>query len=253
MEEKTRILIVDDDTSLRRSMSLVLGRKGYIVATAEDGPEAIELVKERPFDMVFVDIKMPVMDGVETHRRIKEIRPDAIVMMMTAYTVEDMVQQALVDGAYGIIHKPLDMEKVIPSIEEAKESKHGALILVVDDDPRVCDTINSMLAQRGYRVGVAHTGEAGIDMAREEAYDIIFIDMNLPTINGLETYLAIKEVNPEAVAIMMTGYRDEMADLVEKALRNSASSCLYKPFNMGEILSLVKESEKRTRKAKGSG
>ena len=84
----------------------------------------------------------------------------------------------------------------------------------------------------------------GIDIAKEEAYDIIFIDMRLPTINGLETYLAIEEVNPEAVAIMMTGYRRETADLVEEALRNSAYSCLHKPFNMVELLNLVSNSEK---------
>ncbi len=85
MNHKANILIVDDNTSLCKTMSFVLGRKGYAVATARDGPEAIERVKENPFDMIFMDIKMPLMDGVETYRRIKQIRPEAVVMMMTAY------------------------------------------------------------------------------------------------------------------------------------------------------------------------
>ena len=241
MEEKANILIVDDNISLCKTMSFVLGRKGYTVTTAKDGPEAIERVKKNPFDMIFMDIKMPLMNGVETHRRIKKIRPEAVVMMMTAYAVEELVQKALQEGAYGITYKPLDIERMVAVIEEAREAKEGALILVVDDDPGTCITLRNILIKRGYGVGIAHTGEEAIAMAQERAYDIVFIDVKLPTINGLETYLAIKEINPEAVAIVMTAYRQEVADLVEEALKNRAYTCLYKPFDMEEVLKLVDE------------
>ena len=99
MEEKASILIVDDNISLFKTMSFILGRKGYAVTTAENGLEAIERVKERPFDMIFMDIKMPILDGVETYKRVKKVRPEAVVMMMTAYTVDGLVQEALKEGA----------------------------------------------------------------------------------------------------------------------------------------------------------
>jgi CheY-like chemotaxis protein len=248
MEDKSRILIVDDNVSLGKTMSFVLGRKGYAVTTARDGLEAIERVRERPFDMIFMDIKLPFMDGVETYRRIKQIRPEAVVMMMTAYTVEDLVQQALEEGAYGILYKPLDIEKVIAVIEKAREARQGALILVVDDDPGTCTTFKNILIKRGYKVGIAHTGEEAIALGQAAAYDIIFVDMKLPTINGLETYLAIKAINPEVVAIMVTAYRHELADLVEEALRNHAYTCLYKPLDMAEVLRLVDEIRERKQK-----
>lgn len=250
MEEKANILIVDDNTSLCRTMSFVLGRQGYAVNTAKDGLEAIERVKERAYDMIFMDIKMPLMDGVETYRRIKGIRPEAVVMMMTAYAVEDLVQQALEEGAYGIVYKPLDIEKVVATIEEAAEAKEGALVMVVDDDPGTCITLRNILIRKGYEVGVANTGEEAIVMAQERVYDIIFIDMKLPTINGLETYLAIRETNPKVVAIMMTAYRQEMSDLVEEALHSSAYTCLYKPLEMAELVSLVEEVRKRKERAR---
>ena len=123
MEKKASILIVDDDISLCQTMTLILGRKGYAVATATDGPEAIARVKEKPFDMIFMDIKMPLMNGVETCRKIKKIKPEAVVMMMTAYAVEDLVQKALQEGAYGITYKPLDVERVIAVIEEARRAR----------------------------------------------------------------------------------------------------------------------------------
>jgi len=240
---------VDDNVSLCRSMSLVLERKGYAVTTASDGPDAIAMVEERHFDIIFMDIKMPLMDGVETYKRIKKMRPEAVVMMMTAYAVEELVQEALQEGAYGIIYKPVDIEEVVAIIERARQDCEGALILVVDDDPEICTMLNDTLITRGYQVGTAYTGEEAILMAQERAYDIIFIDMKLPTLDGLETYLAIKEVNPEAVAIMMTGYRREMADLVEEALMNNAYTCLYKPIDMEEVVRLVDEILERQKKA----
>jgi two-component system response regulator HydG len=123
MKERANILIVDDDIGLCKTMTLILGRKGYAVTTAQDGMEAIERVQERPFDITFMDIKMPLMSGVETYRRIKKIRPEAVVMMMTAYAVETLVQEALQEGAYGITYKPLDIERVIAIIEEARADK----------------------------------------------------------------------------------------------------------------------------------
>jgi len=130
-----RILIVDDNASLCRTMSLVLARRGYAVTTAKDGPQAISRVKENPFNTILMDIKMPLMDGVETYRRIKKIGPEVVVIMMTAYAVENLVQEALQEGAHGIIYKPLDIEEVIAVIEEARQANEGALVLAVHDDP----------------------------------------------------------------------------------------------------------------------
>ena len=126
MENQSHILIVDDNISLCKTMSFVLERKGYAVSTANSGREAIEKVQERPFDLIFMDVKMPHMDGVETYRRIKEIKPGAMVMMMTAYAVEDLVQEALQEGTYGIVYKPVDIKKLVAIIEEARQARQGA-------------------------------------------------------------------------------------------------------------------------------
>ena len=245
MEDRASILIVDDNLSLCKTMSFVLERKGYSVTTARDGPSAIEKIQESAFDIIFMDIKMPVMNGVETYKRIKKIRPEAVVIMMTAYAVEDLVQEALQEGAFGVIYKPMDIERVVALIESTREEKKGALILVVDDDPGTCTTFKNILIKRGHEVGTAGTGEQAIAMARSKTHDVIFIDIKLPTINGLETYLAIKEINPETVAIMVTAYRQEVADLVEAAIQNNAYACLYKPLDMEELLRLVDEIRER--------
>jgi len=130
MEAKANILLVDDNVTLAKTTSFALKHRGYAVAIAKDGTEAIEKVKKHPFAMIFMDIKMPLMNGVETYKEIKKIRPEAVVMMMTAYAVEDLVAEALEEGARGIIYKPVDIEKVLTIIEEAIHAKKEAIILV---------------------------------------------------------------------------------------------------------------------------
>ncbi len=109
--------------------------------------------------------------------------------------------------------------------------------------------MRNILVRKGHSVSVAHSGEEAINMAQEKAYDIAIIDMKLPAINGLDTYLAIKQVNPGLIAIMMTGYRQEMADLVEEALSTNAYACLYKPFEIENVLKLVNAIQEKQRKA----
>ena len=249
MEKQVNILIVDDNINLAQSMSLILKHKGYEVTTAKDGPEAIEKVKESPFDIIFMDIKMPFMNGVETHREIKKIRPDTIVIMMTAYAVEELVAQAIEEGAYGIIYKPLDIDKAISLIGRSREKKQGAMILVVDDDPGTCMTLKNILVRKGYQVGIAHNGEKAITMAKEKTYDIIFVDMKLPTMNGLEVYLKIKSINPKIVTIIMTAYRQKMDDLVEIALNKGVYTCIYKPFDIESLLKLTEDILEKKKRA----
>jgi DNA-binding NtrC family response regulator len=247
--ESTSILLVDDNKNLTKSMSFILTRKGYSVETANDGFEAIDIVKERTFDIILMDIKMPHLDGVETYKRIKKIDPDAVVMMMTAYSVEEMIEEALQEGAFGIMYKPLNIEHLLDVVDKIQSKKEGGLILIVEDDKGTRLTLKSILARQGYKVAICANGDEALLAASENDFDILLIDMKLPTINGLETYLAIKKIKPEVIAVMMTGYRQEVAELVQEALDHSAYTCLYKPLVMPQVLQLLEEILRRKKSA----
>ncbi len=251
MPKKTNILIVDDDTCMSRSIALIPKRKGYDVTIANSGAEGIEIMRPRPFGMIFMDIKMPLMNGVEAFVKIREIRPDAVVMMMTAYALEELIQKALQEGAYGIIHKPLDIDKMIMTIEEVKARDEGMLILIVDDEPGTITTLKYILVKKGHRVATASTGEEALELAKVKEYDILFIDMKLPIINGLQTYLEIRKIRPETIAVLITAYRQEMSDLVDTALQKKAYAVLYKPFDMDALITIVNEIEKKRKKVPG--
>ena len=236
METKTSILIVDDDPGMTKSIEDILRYKGFDVTTASDGYRAIEMVKERTYDVALMDIKMPGINGVETFIEVKHISPSTKVIMMTAYAVDDLIKTAMDEGAYAIFHKPLDLDSLLETIGAIGK---GALVMVVDDDPLICETIKDVLNEKDFRVSVAHSGKEAIRFAEENNLDIVLIDVKMPVLNGLETYREVKKANKGITAVMMTGYRQDTAELVKDAVKSSAYTCLYKPFQMDDLLAVL--------------
>ena len=115
------VLIVDDKLSMRETVSGWLEDRGFRIATAADGRQAIEMARKEPFHVAVVDLKMPGMDGLEVLRRLKEIDPEISVIMMTAYATVETAVQAMKDGAYDYIVKPFNLEEMGLLIEKAVE------------------------------------------------------------------------------------------------------------------------------------
>ena len=241
-----KILIVDDSKEFCVSLADILEAKGYAVESENSGEAAIAKAKEKSFDVILMDIKMPVMNGVEAFKQIKKISPRTAVIMVTAYSLENLINEALAEGAFGVLRKPLDIDKLIEQIELAKE--RGMLILVTDDDPATRETFKDVLEAKGYTVSTAATGEEAIEQSRERPSDILFMDMKLSALNGLETYLAIKEINPRVIAVIITGYYEETKDLVDKALKKGAYTFLQKPLDMDKVLELIEEISRKIKK-----
>ncbi len=240
---KTNILVVDDLKSSRLTLGGILEDEGHNVVLAENGYQAIEAAKQIPFDLIFMDIKMPGINGVQTFREVKRINPQAAVIMMTAYSVEDLVREALEEGAYAVVYKPFEIEHVVSIIEAAL---HKTLILVVDDYFADRETIKAILEERGYRVVTADTGGEALARVKEKHFDIIFLDIRLPDIDGAQIFEQVKLIDSEVAVIMMTGYSEE--ELVRSAVSQGAYTCIYKPFDVEKILTLVGEISRQRSK-----
>jgi two-component system response regulator HydG len=239
MSQKLKILVADDNHEFCQNMADILGMAGHEVICADDGFRAMESVKHDGFDLVIMDVKMPVMNGVEAFMKIREIRMDMPVIMMSAYAVEDLVKEALREGAFGFLKKPLEFTDLDKLIENAIGK--GALVLVVDDDQDFCANIQDVLSEKGYRVSIAYDGNMALQMACQNKFDIMLLDLKLPPLNGLETYLAIREKRPNVIVFAITGYPKEMGGLVKKMLQENAYICLEKPINMDHLISLLEE------------
>ncbi len=113
------MLIVDDEESVRDSLYNWFIEEGYHVECAEDAKKALKLLDDRDFDIILVDIKMPGMDGMELHRRIKALSGEPVVIIMTAFASVDTAVQALKEGAFDYVTKPFDPDDLSHLIRNA--------------------------------------------------------------------------------------------------------------------------------------
>src|ERR1039457_3074853 len=116
---KGKLLIVDDELSVRDSLAKWFAEEGYDVATAESANEALTRVAEQSFDVALVDIKMRGTDGIELQRRLHEIYPDMLVIIMTGYASVETAVTALKNGAYDYVNKPVDPDEIAHLIAKA--------------------------------------------------------------------------------------------------------------------------------------
>lgn len=120
MKKGLRIFVVDDDRDFAESLADIFELHGHTCELAFNGEEAVEKCKEKDFDIAFMDVKLPGKNGVESFLEIRKTRPHAKIVMMTGYSMEKLLDQALDNGAWGILHKPLDVEKALHMIAQIR-------------------------------------------------------------------------------------------------------------------------------------
>jgi two-component system, NtrC family, response regulator HydG len=240
-DERPRILVVDDEPDTCANLQDILVDLGYQVDVAHDGPRALEMVERTPYDVALLDLKMPGMDGLELYRRIKQLQAGTVAIIVTAYAASDTAQSALQAGAWKILAKPVDLSRLLPLIDEAIEQP---LVMIVDDDLELCHSLWDVLRERGYRVAMAHGVKSAQQKLGDKSYRVVLIDMKLPEGDGAEVFHYVRQASPEARTVLITGHRSELDQQVEKTLGEGASAVCYKPFDMGQLLSNIKQLTK---------
>ncbi len=231
-----KIFIVDDDVDFAESLSEALETRGHMVEIAHTGEEAVKKFQKVDYDLAFMDIKLPGMNGVESFFEIRKLKPDAKVMMMTGYSVQDLLAQAIDHGALGVLDKPLDMDRLFKVVEDAQPD---GIILVADDDPDFVESVETALVEAGYRVLIAENGEIALQRIIENKIDILVLDFRMPVMNGLEVYLELKAIGKELPTIIVTGYEMEEKVGLNKIKSLTNGPCIIKPFDPQELLDCI--------------
>ena len=115
--KKADILLVDDEVVFTTNMSRLLTSRGYQVATVKNGEEAIAALKQKPFDVMVLDLKMPVMDGITTLQQMKPLGVLTEVLVLTGHGSMDTAFQAIEMGAYDYVTKPCEIAELVSKIE----------------------------------------------------------------------------------------------------------------------------------------
>ena len=117
------ILVVDDDRGMREFLEIMLAREGYQVKSACDGKEALDFCKRHKFDLVITDLKMPKVDGIDLLKHVKEMHPETMSILITAYASGETAVAAMKEGAYDYIEKNFDVEDLKDTIRDALTKK----------------------------------------------------------------------------------------------------------------------------------
>lgn len=230
-----RIFIVDDDQDHAESVAGVLELNGHAVELALTGEQGIARYRERDFDIVLMDVKLPGLNGVETFFEFKKIRPAARVLMMTGYSVEALVAQAVDNGALGVLHKPFAVDELLETLERVKPR---GMVLVADDDPDFSRSIEPILSRHGYAVEIARDGREALEKAQAPGIDCLILDLRMPLLSGLEVYLRLKQIARSVPTVFVTGFADERHE-AQARLGGFTEGMLVKPFDPAELLTAV--------------
>ena len=240
--KRLRVFIVDDDRDFAEGLALLLQLENYEVTLAFSGEEALETFKRQDFDITFMDVRLPGMNGVESFFEIRKLKPDAKVMMMTAYSVEQLLREAIDGGALGVLNKPLDPEKLLNVLESAKPT---GIILVADDDPDFVQSLEMYLTKANYKVLVSRTGQEAVGRVLANGIDILILDLRLPVLSGLEVYLELKRQHRTLPTLIVTGYAAEEAEVINMLKDTSVAGCLVKPFAPETLLTAIEKLMKK--------
>ena len=171
-----KILVVDDDESMRHMLSLVLKREGYEVQAVGKGSEALQLAASQPFDFILSDVVMPGMGGLELLQALKEKKVEATVIMMSAYGNLDTAVEAMKSGAYDYISKPFRPDEALMALRKAEEREHlrrenlrlrqevqreYAFGNIVGKSPKMMQLFDTIRKIGEYKTSVLIIGESG--------------------------------------------------------------------------------------------
>ena len=234
-----RILIVDDDRQMVRTLCDILRLRGWAAEGVHSGEEAVEAVRRQAYATVLMDVKMGGMNGVEALAEMKKLRPALRVVLMTAYTASDLLAEATRQGALRILAKPVAVPGLIEMLEQSVEQTQR--VLIVDDDPGYLRTLATILREGGYVVfEAADLGDA-LEKLKGRAPAAVVLDLRLEDAAPRESIVAIKEVSPAVCLILYSGSSGAIEETTAAVPRSWVYATLRKPFPPERLVELLDE------------
>ncbi len=226
-----RVLVIDDDATVRDLMRRFLSREGFDVVTASGGKEGLKLAGELHPSVITLDVFMPDMDGWSVLQALKQ---DAVLsrIPIILMTISDEKQRGFTLGASGYLSKPVDRARLAELLDRFKEPTATASVLVVEDDQATRELMRRLLVGEGWRVSVAANGREALERTKAERLDLILLDLMMPEMDGFE-FIAEFRKNPEfsttpvivvTAADLSPAERSRLNGGVQHILQKSASN-----------------------------
>ena len=262
--EPIDVLIVDDDETMLQTATDTLASLGANVEQANNGLEALGMIEHRhlsgrDYTVIIIDWKMPDIDGLETIKRIRsEIDSQIPILLISAYDWSDIEDKARSAGANGFVSKPLFRSTLYDKIngligkesgsvepEDDYSDLNGINILVAEDNDINWEIISAMLAMFGITTERAENGRVCVDMlskAEEGSYELIFMDVQMPEMNGLDATRTIRKLeNPWAASIPIVAMTaDAFSENIMECLDAGMNGHIAKPVDIKLVIKEIR-------------
>ena len=258
-----RALVVDDSFHARAALVDLLQELGFEASEASGGLEAIDAVRTaaiqgRPFDLVYLDWRMPGLDGVDTARRIRELglQQPPILMMVSAYSREELMKEAARVGIDTVLVKPvrpsalydatvdvLARQRGLHAAERTVDAPdasepptclaaiRGARVLLVEDNEINQLVAQEILGEAGLEVAIAENGQVALEMVQKHWYDLVFMDMQMPVMDGVTATREIRRIGRLARLPIVAMTANVMAQDRERCLEAGMNDTVTKPID----------------------
>lgn len=228
MARSLRILVVDDDLDNANSLGELFEMEGHSACVVHSGEAAVEAFRQQHFDVAFMDVMMPGKNGVESFLEIKSLCPEARVYMMTGYSVEQLLRQALDNGALGVMSKPVDPVKVLRVLSDTGPD---GIVVLADDDPGAGPELEKIISGAGRACHLVRDSAEVLGGGTAAHSNILIFDLKTPLIQGLEVYRELHKSGHMAPAIIITASGPQYRDTVDAMRDVAITGILNKPFD----------------------
>lgn len=230
-----RVLVVDDEDSVRLTLVANLELEGFETLEARNGAEAVEVIKSRDdIDLVLTDVRMPILGGLELFRAIRELGRDLPVIMMTAFAEESILHDAITEGVFAVLNKPFDPDDAASVLRRASDRPH---VLVVDDMQRDADALVAALEVCGVRAVAVYGGQEAIEALQSGGIDVVLTDLKMPEMDGVELTRRIRELHPKSSIIAFSGF--DVPEMMRDSTSFGANRCLRKPLHGEKLVEAI--------------
>ena len=238
-----RILVVDDLPSIQELARSILEGAGHEVHVTSDGADAVALVRANEYDLVLMDIHMPMMDGLAAAREIRALTGPVRhvpILSMTADALPDQLRGFEEAGMNDHILKPLRRDELLSRVGRWLQRRFAARILVADDIEMIRELARSLLEPAGHSVDAVPDGAQAVDAVQARAYDVVLMDIQMPVMDGVEATRRIRALASSArdipIIAMTTNLAPDQARIYEAVGMNAV---IGKPLDRRELLGKV--------------
>ncbi|WP_437227361.1 response regulator [Planctomicrobium sp. SH661] len=234
MASSPSILLVDDESDICQNLADIFEDLGFDVETALCGESAMEMIHRRCYDVALVDLKMPGMDGLALSRAIRQAHPSTVLLIVTAYSNSETGDEALHSGVWQVMSKPVDLSRLLSLVNDAVRQP---VLMVVDDDVELCESLWSLLRAQGYRVCTAFSDEEAIRRLEESEFRIILVGLSRCSSDNHPVLEIIRRENPQTKAIIATELSTGGEAPAE--LSTAADAVCQKPYDLDQLLETI--------------